>query len=701
MNANEINNKLQSIYADSFDLLKKVYESKVEGFYNPLFISCPPHYCDDDNKRIMFISLYNLSWFSTQQCNDVEHCMSLYPNFRSELSTELTQRIVKINQYINGKKENNYIYTSILKGYTDIEKDSFYIGDQLFEDIVCDLIRKEIDVLTPDFVFYISDERNALTNYLFEKIFKTNTEIGYNYSINGLNNFIPRYCFKIESVRDNNYEFLDEYLHRIDNRKMDKIHSIHLEQFHSYNDTLIDNLGNLLILVGKNDVGKTSILKALDLAINNPERIDSKSSIIINGIKAINNIKYTFNYHLFNTEIFDMPDIGNKTISKLIHDKVDSIDIQVSIDKIQDEVNNLLKDLNFRDFSTDTIVFLQNYNYYNLIETNNIGQLNTLKSEIKQDLDAYIKRKSDTSIVEQWKVLLNDIKGSDTVPISQRGAGIRRLCSLFVHTIDAYRNSVHNIPTVFAIDEIEISLHPNQQRHLVEILKTLSNDFQIIITTHSPYVVKALGNDNVNNIKILKKIGDNVEVDTMGEKIINYGAGSTYISLNEINYRAFDEASIEYHIELFGYIHERLKEKHRSDSTFEHIWNYDLEKYDKNGNRIKVDTDNDGKSINDIAAVDAWLVNASNESINSYQLDGKYICKWYKYDKKSKIYVEEKKRSLPHCVRNWIDHPLKGNSTDANYNTAYVNNKQYGDDKIIAESISIMEKAIVKNNLNR
>lgn len=462
---------------------------------------------------------------------------------------------------------------------------------------------------------------------------------------------------------------------------MEKLNSIIIKNFRVHSNTEITNIESFLALLGKNDAGKSSILEALDVLFNG-KRIQ------------------TTDYNLDNQEIIIECVFDNGSISKTNNEPVVNV-ANITIPK-------------FLLFSTDNLGFSSDIEEYTIDDMILVVE-NQIKRFIRYDYDevydftdgikSYLEYNENelVKLLDNWKDLLTDFNlDSKNIIISNRGAGVKRICAFYFYLMQCIMKT-NNENYIFAIDEPEISLHPMQQRKFAEILQNVSNNYQniqIIITTHSPYVVKALGNDNVNNIKILKKIGDNVKVDTMGEKIINYGAGSTYISLNEINYRAFDEASIEYHIELFGYIHERLKEKHSSDSTFEHIWNYNLEKYDKNGSRIKVDSHNDGKSINEIAAVDAWLVNASNESINSYQLDGKYICKWYKYDRDSKIYVEEKKRSLPHCVRNWIDHPLKGNSTNANYNTAYVNNKQYGDDKIIAESISIMEKAIVKNNLN-
>ena len=72
---------------------------------------------------------------------------------------------------------------------------------------------------------------------------------------------------------------------------------------------------------------------------------------------------------------------------------------------------------------------------------------------------------------------------------------------------------------------------------------------QIILTTHSAYMVKQL---EFKNIKI---INDNKSIE---EKILKVDEDClNYQSLNEVNFLAFNEISIEYHNELYGLIQAR------------------------------------------------------------------------------------------------------------------------------------------------
>lgn len=85
---------------------------------------------------------------------------------------------------------------------------------------------------------------------------------------------------------------------------------------------------------------------------------------------------------------------------------------------------------------------------------------------------------------------------------------------------------------------------------MMDALKTLSgrDHIQIIITTHSPYLVKQL------EYAQLRLVEDNAGVKTISQVDT---ASMPYVSLNEVNYLAFGEASEEYHDELYGHLQSR------------------------------------------------------------------------------------------------------------------------------------------------
>ena len=167
-------------------------------------------------------------------------------------------------------------------------------------------------------------------------------------------------------------------------------------------------------------------------------------------------------------------------------------------------------------------------------------------------------------------------------------------------------------------------------------------NYQVFITTHSPYIVKQLAKDNINPIVVKKDV--NLKLSTISkleERVL------PYISMNEINYIAFDEPSIEYHIELFGYIAQKIEK--------------------------------------DAGGVDIWL-------FNNKLAERKY--EFYMVNSKTGQLIPDEKnggfqypaKTLPYCVRNQIDHP-------------HNNNKQYESRKLIQESILILRNAILTSKL--
>lgn len=298
-----------------------------------------------------------------------------------------------------------------------------------------------------------------------------------------------------------------------------------------------------------------------------------------------------------------------------------------SSDNLKDEINEIKENSKkplfngTHSFSKSVTDFLKSYGYYQLFtEENDCKKISSKSNGIKKNLKKYIERKKNTEIVDIWEPLLKDF--DNPVKIGERGAGIQRLCAIFDYFIDEYRNSKHNCPSICAIEEVEISLHPDQQRKFIKILEEISSKIQIIITTHSPCIIKEI--NDLNNIKILKKdnSGKTIIANPSSEKILSYP------SLSEINYIAFEEPSIEYHQELYGYIEVQYFGKSDGDkikNLINNLWKD--EKYKKMGNIIK------------------------ESKCEDLELNDKYQVEFMSPDKPSKNLF------IPVAVRNAIDHP--------------------------------------------
>lgn len=175
-----------------------------------------------------------------------------------------------------------------------------------------------------------------------------------------------------------------------------------------------------------------------------------------------------------------------------------------------------------------------------------LEKLNEMNPEIADSLTPVIPSAESLKWADVFKSV--SITGDDDIPINKRGSGVKRLILLNFFRAEAERRQKEkDVPDiVYAIEEPETSQHPNHQRKLIEAFIELSkaDNTQILLTTHSPSIVKLLEFDH---IKLIKD-GDNKD-------IVNVERGDLpYPSLNEVNYLAFGESNDEYHNELYGFI---------------------------------------------------------------------------------------------------------------------------------------------------
>ena len=182
-----------------------------------------------------------------------------------------------------------------------------------------------------------------------------------------------------------------------------------------------------------------------------------------------------------------------------------------------------------------------------------------------------------------WQDIFKNVSivSDENIPINKRGSGVKRLILLnFFRAEVERRQQETNLPNViYAIEEPEISQHSENQKKLIEALTQLAQTagVQVIITTHSPIVVKAL---NFDNVRIVSK-------DNKGSrKVVNAPPQVLpYPSLNEVNYIAFSEISEGYHDDLYGHLYEKdWQEKYNNTKKKK---NYIKEYRDKDTREIK------------------------------------------------------------------------------------------------------------------
>lgn len=199
------------------------------------------------------------------------------------------------------------------------------------------------------------------------------------------------------------------------------------------------------------------------------------------------------------------------------------------------------------------------------VASNTLEKLNEMNPEIAQSLNPVIPTSDSLKWIDVFKSV--SITGDEDIPINKRGSGVKRLVLLNFFRAEAERRKNQNdtADVIYAIEEPETSQHPRHQRKLIEAFIELSNsdNTQVLLTTHSPSIVKLL---DFEHIKLIK--------ESPNKEVVNVQrAELPYPSLNEVNFLAFGESNEEYHNELYGYLEseEVLEQYKNGRETIQYI----------------------------------------------------------------------------------------------------------------------------------
>jgi putative ATP-dependent endonuclease of the OLD family len=139
-----------------------------------------------------------------------------------------------------------------------------------------------------------------------------------------------------------------------------------------------------------------------------------------------------------------------------------------------------------------------------------------VRSEVQKIADSTLKklREMDSNLASELKPTFSDpkwdslfkasITSDDDIPINKRGSGVKRLVLLNFFRAKSEQLALeaekHDI--IYAIEEPETSQHPNNQRMLLRALSELSAEAQVIISTHTPVLARAVPDSALRYIEI-------------------------------------------------------------------------------------------------------------------------------------------------------------------------------------------------------
>lgn len=146
-------------------------------------------------------------------------------------------------------------------------------------------------------------------------------------------------------------------------------------------------------------------------------------------------------------------------------------------------------------------------------------------------------------------------KGLNTIPIDSLSTGEKQIVYRGMFLL---RNLNILSGTVVFVDEPELSMHPRWQKKILPYYENLFKDgtgrrtAQMFFATHSNFVVDSAFTDYGNHLVLLLSSKINGAVSC--HPVYSSDTVLPRVSSAEINYLAFHLPSIEYHVELYGYL---------------------------------------------------------------------------------------------------------------------------------------------------
>lgn len=365
-----------------------------------------------------------------------------------------------------------------------------------------------------------------------------------------------------------------------------KIKSLKFINHPSLGDLTLDftigknQVADTVIFAGENGCCKTITLQSICKILENHSMFKFKivtqndgSDVEFDGVKTNNqfyrmiygkNPNFSFNSHLVFIDagfINNSSPVGTFSVTEPIN----GYPYKSPISNNPEDINNLIANLGIIDNNEayqDFLMAAPDEKVEDLREKNSKNRMAKFSRAFKKifsDLK-YINVRQNSN----GHYFINFAKNKKTFSIVSLSSGEKQIVyrsTFLLNGIDAIKNK----DTFVFVDEPEISLHPKWQRKIVNFYQSMFSDdkkhdqfAQMFFATHSENVVKAALKDPKCLVIIMKREKDG------SIKAIHCDKNSFYLpSLlsSEVNYFAFDLITVDYHINLFSYLQDILKDK--------------------------------------------------------------------------------------------------------------------------------------------
>ena len=332
------------------------------------------------------------------------------------------------------------------------------------------------------------------------------------------------------------------------------------------NETIIQNIKPINIVIGKNNIGKSSLLDIIEIINNSQALWDNKNcKITIEKKLSDAEIKKVFPEGVYGgiTPYSDHYAFGKKFIGESFRFQIMSEKNSYNDDKLiktkpianlQEFNPKLLEGYNryWRDLATKinyklkTVKRIYAERNVNPEKETNAMEISGYGSGITTVINNYLNKAKydENKIRKQLLEKLNEIMGMDAhfteittqqiefekddirwemflreedkgrIALSKSGSGLKTILMVLVYTIlipDIERKNLSEY--IFLFEELENNLHPSLERRLLKYIEEISQkDATIFLTTHSNTVLDSFqNNDNVQMYHV-KKENDTLQV---------------------------------------------------------------------------------------------------------------------------------------------------------------------------------------------
>jgi putative ATP-dependent endonuclease of OLD family len=330
-----------------------------------------------------------------------------------------------------------------------------------------------------------------------------------------------------------------------------KIERIEIKNFKTLENVAIDFDGYFSAISGKNNAGKTTVIKAIKSIFKGSEKefsfFDDGDDLTYSGsktqwVKADDDIKLTHcisvsksedpGLHSFVKKIAELEDLNSYFKLKVIVNLSENGEKNTSIYIEGKEIGKYETGEIFQRLSLSNIIFLHNSAGVTSKLLSRIGASSFHEMILSKDEKEDIKKEQERigkkikkfaqehrgelsgllgKLEEKYEVELTvfdgmfrnsvplgiNLKDKDLeVPLDDWGAGTQNRTKIMMSILSASRikkeiNDENRVTPIIIIEEPESFLHPSAQAEFGRVIRGLSRELgiQIIITTHSPYML--------------------------------------------------------------------------------------------------------------------------------------------------------------------------------------------------------------------